>query len=260
MKKEISLEEKVNEIIKQHQMPLHYWYGNKIKIGVVTDTQIGSLYERNDFLKDIYKIFNKEKIENVYHCGDICDGEKMYIGQEYELYAHGVDKQVESVENNYPNYKNIKTYFITGNHDLSFFKQSGVDIGTKIAEKRKDLIYLGQEEKDIVFGDKKKVILRLSHPGKGTAYALSYHPQKYIDSLSGGRKPNVLLIGHYHKAEYLPCYRNVFTVQAGCMQSQTPFMRRNNIAAHIGGWILEFQINKYGIQQFKANFIPFYET
>jgi len=84
---------------------------------------------------------------------------------------------------------------------------------------------------------KDSCILRLSHPGGGTAYALSYKPQKYAESLSGGEKPHIVGIGHYHKVEQL-FYRNIHIFQVGCWEGQTPFMRRKNLAAMLGGWIL----------------------
>jgi len=84
---------------------------------------------------------------------------------------------------------------------------------------------------------KDKAILRLWHPGGGTAYAISYHPQKWAESLSGGEKPHICGIGHYHKAEQL-FYRNIHIFQTGTFEEQTPFMRRKKLAAMLGGWIL----------------------
>jgi DNA polymerase II small subunit/DNA polymerase delta subunit B len=49
----------------------------------------------------------------------------------------------------------------------------------------------------------------------------------------------MLAIGHYHKAELLPSYRNIAIVQTGTFQRQTGFMARHGLAAHIGGWIVE---------------------
>ena len=81
-----------------------------------------------------------------------------------------------------------------------------------------------------------------------------------IDALSGGQKPQMLFIGHYHKAEMLPCYRNVLTIQAGCLESQTGFMRRNNLAAHMGFWIVECAIDKVNlVSRFKVEFFAYYE-
>ncbi len=253
------LKHQIAETSKQKPVPLQQFFTSKIRIGYLTDTHLGSLYERLDFLNAAYKIFEREGITTVYHSGDIADGEKMYRGQEYELKIHGADNQVRHILETYPSIKGIKTYFITGNHDLSFWKTSGVDIGSKISLYRKDLIYLGAEEADIPIQNKNgEIILRLLHPGKGTAYAISYHPQKYIESLTGGEKPNIIFCGHYHKSEYL-FYRNIHFVQGGTLQAQTPFMRRQNIAAMMGFWVITFSIHDNYITRFEQEFIPFFE-
>jgi len=193
--------------------------------------------------------------------GDLVDGNgRMYRGQEYELRTHGADRQVEYAILHYPHIAGITTHFITGNHDLSFYKQTGLDVGLMIADKRKDMIYLGKEEADVSFSfGPHKIIVRLSHPGKGTAYAISYNSQKYIESLSGGKKPHIVLTGHFHKSEFLPNYRNVALIQTGCLQEQTPFMRRQNIAAMMGFWVIEFGANEGGLSMLKGQFFPFYE-
>ena len=123
------------------------------------------------------------------------------------------------------------------------------------------MIYLGRELADVVIGNKKENIkMRLLHPRFGSAYALSYQPQKYIESLSGGQKPQILLMGHTHKAEFMPCYRNILSIQAGCCQSQTPFMAGKNLASHTGYWVLEFSIQKSQlVSRFKAEFFAVYE-
>jgi hypothetical protein len=80
------------------------------------------------------------------------------------------------------------------------------------------------------------------HPGGGSAYALSYAPQKIVEGFDGGAKPAVLLIGHYHKASY-QMTRNVHVVQTGCFQDQSLFMRQKKLAAHVGGWICRAHID-----------------
>lgn len=243
--------------IKKKPIEVHnYFPKNHVKIGLIGDTQLGSLYERQDINECLYKIFEKEGINHVYHTGDLIDGDKVYRGQEYELAYHGIDEQVKHCIDTYPYRKNIVTHFITGNHDLSFHKSVGADVGQIISAKRKDMIYLGREEVDI---DMQGVMLRLAHPGKGTSYAISYQIQKMIESLTGGTKPNLLAVGHFHKAEILPLLRNIVAIQTGCTQSQTPFMRRMSLSAHLGGWILEFWVNKKEVVRIKSEFIPFYE-
>jgi predicted phosphodiesterase len=249
----------LKRLIRIRKITEHQFKSETIVFGCISDTHLGNICARKDLLKFAYEIFAQRKVEIVYHAGDIVDGEKVYRGQEYELYAHGLDAQVEDVVKNFPFKTGITTYFISGNHDLSFQKTAGCDIGERIAEKRNDLIYLGQEEQDVIlrFG-KISALMRLFHPAGGTAYAISYKVQKAVESYSGGRKPNILLLGHYHKAEFLPCLRNVLSIQCGTLCGQTPFMRRKSIAAHIGFWIIECQLGK-NINRFKPEFFAYYE-
>ena len=76
------------------------------------------------------------------------------------------------------------------------------------------------------------------HPDGGSSYAISYKSQKIVESLEGGVKPEVLHIGHFHKAEYL-FYRNIHVFQNGCLQSQSKFMKGKHLSAHRGFWIIE---------------------
>lgn len=192
------LEEQVRGLLQRKRIVIHNFFGKEMRIGVVSDSHIGSLYERIDILEAAYDVFEKHGITAVYHCGDMCEGSsRMHAGQEFEVYAHGADAQVQEAIKKYPFRKNIKTYFIAGSHDLSFWKSDGIDIGEQIAEKRRDMVYLGKELADIMIGEKKNTIrMRMFHPRFGSAYALSYLSQKYIDSLAGGQKPQILLIGH----------------------------------------------------------------
>ena len=233
--------------------------GDVFRFGSLSDTHKGSLYANTGLLKYAYEQFEREGVSVVYHSGDMLDGEKMYGGHEYELSVPGADAQVADCAESYPYVKGIQTKFIDGNHDGSFWKRSGFRTGEKIAEAREDLECVGQGESDVeVQTLKGSIIIRLSHPGKGTAYAISYQPQKYIESLTGGHKPNVVLIGHYHKAEYL-FYRNIHAFQCGTVQHQTPFMRERNIAAMQGFWIIELTVGKRGIVSCKSEFYPCYD-
>lgn len=133
------------------------------------------------------------------------------------------------------------------------------------AHGRKDLIYLGHEEADLEIRTpnlKRGVrgpIVRLIHPGGGTAYALSYTTQKIAEHLQGGEKPNIQLVGHYHKYD-VNYHREIFNLQGGCLQDQTLFMRKNKLSAHVGYIICEVFVGSDGvIERFKHEFKPFYD-
>jgi len=66
-----------------------------------------------------------------------------------------------------------------------------------------------------------------------------------------------LLLGHYHKAEFLPSYRNVAVCQTGTFERQSPFMARRGLAAHVGGWIFDVTVGK-GHHVIRGEFVAFY--
>ncbi len=252
----LRLTQQIQELTRYVQTTNLHLAGVTQKFGYISDSHGGSLYADWPLLNFAYDVFEKEKIKIVFHAGDITDGIKMYRGHEYELEAHGADNQVSLVTERYPLKKNMITYFITGNHDYSFWKHGGTEIGGKITKERPDLVHIGHQEADITIGEKEfTATVRLFHPDGGTAYAWSYQTQKYISSLASGTKPDILLTGHYHKALTMP-YRGVYAVLGGTLQQQTPFMRGRTLAAVVGFWILEVVVGPNRIVSVKSQFYP----
>ncbi len=244
----------------QNQEPTHHkvkWDGTQVlKFAIMGDTQFGSKYAQITYLHDFYELCKREGIENVYHTGDITDGLKMRVGHEYELYEVSADEMRDDVVKNYPKIDGITTHFITGNHDASIYKHVGYDIGQAIANLRPDMKYLGRD--CAVVNLTPECTLELRHPWDGTAYAISYKMQKMIEAMESDSKPNILAVGHYHKAEYI-FYRNVHALQTGCFQGQTPFTRGKGISVHMGGWLVTIYVDENGyIQRFAPEFIPCY--
>lgn len=260
-KKEPVMEEKKRVVI-QNQEPECYdgkWDGTTtLRFAIMGDTQFGSKYAQITHLHNFYDLCEKEGITDVYHTGDLTDGLKMRTGHEYELYEVSADEMRDDVIKNYPKRDGITTHFITGNHDASIYKQVGYDIGQAIANSRPDMKYLGRD--CAVIHLTPNCTLELRHPWDGTAYALSYKMQKMIEAMESDSKPNILAVGHYHKAEYL-FYRNVHALQTGCFQGQTPFTRGKGISVHMGGWIVTIRVDENGyIQGFAPEYVPYYSS
>jgi hypothetical protein len=183
------------------------------------------------------------------------DGEKMYRGQEYELFLHGADAQVEYATQNYPRYKGIQTKVILGNHDESFWKNAGVNVVKDICNQRDDMDYLGDYLAYVEIGGIK---VGMMHADGGVAYSRSYKPQKIVEQLSPESKPHMLFIGHWHVTCYIPHYRNVEAYSMGAFQSQTPYLTRKGLFPNIGGVIVEVTTDETGIKSVKSEWIPFY--
>jgi len=233
----------------------HYHDVNEvIKIGIISDTHICSKFWQPTYLKMAYEHMKSMGISKVYHCGDITDG--FYKDRMEESYAFGADAQTDEVVKRYPNIEGVTTYFITGNHDYTHIRNGGTDVGRQIANQRKDMIYLGRDYAKIWLTD--KVDMDIVHPGDGTSYALSYQLQKRINNMSGGRKPKIMISGHYHKNFHM-FYRNIHAMTAASFQAQSNWMRGKAIESDIGFVVLNISINANGdIIKFAHEYYPYY--
>lgn len=235
------------------------------RFGVTGDNHLGSRYERLDVLNSLYDIFEREGIQTVYNTGNWIDGEARF--NKHDLKVHGLDGQLNYWIDNFPQRNEIITHYITGDdHEGWYTQREGINVGKYAEQKaidagRNDLKFLGHMEADIVLkAPHGETILRVLHPGGGSAYAISYTSQKIVESYTGNEKPHILLDGHYHKAGY-NYIRGVHVIQTACTQDQTPFMRKKKLAAHLGGWIVEFAVDDYGaIVRFKQEFFPYYDN
>jgi len=225
--------------------------GNMLKVGIVSDTHLNSIHEKLGELHATYKFFKEHGVNTVLHAGDLTDGQGIYRGHENEIHTFGADRQVQYFCDNYPKIDGIKTYFITGNHDDSFYKKSGVDIGSIIARKRQDMMYIGKYFGRIELDD---VRFDLVHGDSGGAYALSYKSQKYAEQIASGNKPQVLIFGHWHLSLYF-WYREMHIFNAGCYQGQTGYLLRKGLNPCIGGWYLKIKHTGSKIHTITPNFI-----
>lgn len=238
---------------------------NVICFGLIADTHIGSLYQRVDALRAYYAHCEGEGVETILHAGDVIDGWRVYKGQEFELIpnARSWQEQRDMFADLAPRSKHITTYFITGNHDQSFKKLVGLAVGDELQRARPDWKCLGQDAATIVLKTRGGLNYKamLLHPNGGVAYALSYRLQKIIESVSGGQKPNLISVGHYHKSLHVPGYRNVEGFYPGTFQSQTPLMIQQSSIAQIGGWIITITLGdrKHLTSRIDTEWVGFFE-
>ena len=237
----------------------HYSFPRQLKpfkIGVLSDTHLGSQMQQVTLLHKAYEIFLEEGVKKVFHCGDFVEGTgKQYFGQLYEMFLHGGDNLVDYAVKNYPRQAGITTYVIGGSHDYSYYKENGIDVLKKIASERQDIKYLGMFGAYIKIG---KLSFYLMHGDSGVTYARSYRQQKIVENFPADKKPNVLLLGHYHVTNVLPQYRNVLAIQLSCFQTQTTYLRAKGLAPDIGFYILDITPDVKGMGHFKIDYRPFY--
>lgn len=226
------------------------------RILVISDTHVGSVFAPEEWHSIVSSYANNPAngIECILHCGDLVDGLKTGRAiQIYELSEIGYEAQRDKAVSLMSQYK-PPIYIISGNHDAYSKESAGANIVRDVCYRVKNMTYIGQDSADIEVGG---CTIRLFHGGDGNSYALSYRLQKLVESITGGRKPNILLAGHVHKFCYI-FDRNIHAVSVPAMQSQTSFMRARKLAAHTGFLVLDFDAENGNISNLSVKYFPFY--
>jgi len=236
----------------------HKTSSDTVTFGVLSDLHIGHKNYRPDVLQDAIKNFDKRGVEFVCIPGDIMEGMSGRDGHIYELSHIGASAQMEYAIDQLSQIEQQKYFIIASNSHDGWFNSKGnmgYDVSKDLEKNIPDMHFLGNDEGDL---DASGMHIRLTHPGDGTAYAISYKAQKYANALSGGQKPNIVLEGHYHKSMYM-FYRNMHMFEAGTLEDQTIFMKKKQTPAHVGYWIVEAEGGKHGVDRITPEFHPFYE-
>ena len=233
-----------------------YVTNDMFRIGVVSDTHLCSKHEKLNELHTFYDICRKMKVEAILHAGDLLAGWRIYKGQENEVHTFGAMGQANYAIEHYPKIPETTTYFIGGNHDESWYKLGGVDTNILIADKRQDMEYLGWYNANVIIGG---IRIQLHHGDGGGAYAHSYKGQKFAEAIPSGKKPRVLILGHYHTSFYF-WYRNMHILNAGCFEGQSLYLVRKMLNPAVGGWIIEIRTSKRpnDVLACKPAWIPFF--
>lgn len=211
--------------------------------GCSSDKHLGSKYERLDVMRGLYDWFADAGADRVFDAGNMIEGESRF--NKFDIAVYGLEQQADYLVEHLPNV-GLDTYAVHGDdHEGWYGQREAVDIGRFLESKmeaagRTDWHDLGfmEAKVDLVHAHSgARTGLLIMHPGGGSAYAHSYKPQKIVESFQGGEKPAVLLIGHYHKLS-ANLIRNVWALQIGCSQDQTPFMRKKGIEPAVGGMLV----------------------
>ena len=236
-----------NEIIIRKTPPKHedvYQLPNNLnhlKLLLISDTHLGSKYDRIDILKYLYNKAEEENVKYILHSGDFTDGRSNRPEQVYELREPSFEGQVEYCIDKYPKFSG-KTYVIQGNHDDWWYKNAGSEVVKAIAKQRDDIIYLGADIADMRIGNLK---VRLFHGSGGGSYAKSYKIQKYLDTIPMSERPDILQTGHIHQSFYMK-QDKTHCFQTSCLEDQTPYCRSMGLANDKSCWWVDIDFDDKG--------------
>lgn len=240
---------------KHHTPQPVSWAKSSFKFAFLTDTHIGHKLAHRKWWDAACDLIAKEKCDFALHGGDITEGMSGRPGHCYELEQVGIGAQAKEAIARFKQLP-VPIKGITGNHDCWTYKAVGADPGAMMAEALPERFeYLGMDEADI---EVQGVKIKLWHGGDGSSYATSYRTQKFVEGLTGGEKPHILLSGHAHKSIFHLC-RNVMVFEGGTLCGQTGWMRGKKLAAHCGFWIIEvWPAAEGGVQRITQQWIPFF--
>jgi predicted phosphodiesterase len=234
--------------------------GDEITVGIVSDTHLGSREEALPELLTIYEEFEARGIDTVLHAGDLTAGIGIYRGQQANGLAHGMgtyNAQVDYATEVYPKIEGITTYMISGNHDIEGEAgRVGFDPVQAVCHRRSDIVYCGAYHGSLELPNGAHATM--VHGRGGGGYAISYKPQRYVESLPPGRKPALLIFGHWHVSGFFR-HRQVTCLLAGCFEWQTDLLVRLGLQPDVGAWIVTLRLGDDGsVVGIKPEWIGFY--
>ena len=214
----------------------------EVKFLSLSDIHYASKWDNPHLVDYAYELAEKENVDFVVNSGDIFEGDfhNARPNHIYEVKAHGME-QLDYVVDKYPK-SHIPTYYITGNHEATFIKTCGADMGKMLEQRRSDLTYLGHDLGDIKLD---KTFIRLRHGSGGNAYAKGYKLQKYCETLPTNDIPNIILQGHFHYSAYFK-NRDIHCFNVPSLQGYTPYAKSLGLPQEMGFWLITCDLDSKG--------------
>lgn len=152
-------------------------YINKDTFIVISDTHIGSEFEKIQYLDYVYEFAIKNNIKDIVHAGDVIQStyrpvQKRYVDQE---------KQIIHLVDDYPYDNSLKNHLLFGNHDYHTLAKN--DHYMRVISRRNDFHILGFKR---AYLNWQKSLICVDHP-----------IQKYNINIPN-YDPLLRIIGHSH--------------------------------------------------------------
>jgi UDP-2,3-diacylglucosamine pyrophosphatase LpxH len=197
-------------------LDLDYHHDDFYQVGVCSDVHLTSLFQQPTRLQEFYETCRDRDITTIFMAGDLCEGTGNYRGQPFQTFIQDKRAILDYVVSQYPMIPTIKSYFVGGNHDLSFARSQGFDICKCVAKRRPDMIFKGYRDATLLIGTTRITL----HHGAGIASAIR------------SNRSNIALLGHYHTFKITENFHDAFLVQLGAFHAGSP---------NLGGIVLTFK-------------------
>jgi len=209
-----------------------------IKIGLMSDTHINSKQCDYKALSTSIRELN-ESVDIILHAGDLTDGFGVYRGHEFNIEDTALDDVVQKTGDILDQVK-VPMHIILGNHDESYQKRMGVDLGNTLLAQLPNINFHGFYQADV---EHEGITFRLLHP-QSAAYSIGYPAQKYLREIDLRKETFAwLILGHLHRSyEFNAQGINVIGVPS--FQRPNAFSIRRGYGCEIGYDTLA--INKSG--------------
>jgi hypothetical protein len=228
--------------------------GEVQRVGVISDTHLGSKYcLRAQLIDFVNWAYHDRGVREILHPGDALDGAYKKNGQLWECSHYGLDAQCQDLFETLPHLPGLTYHAITGNHEETFFHDTGQDVGHSIERyfahppngqtPRNDLKFYGNRG---AFINIRGIRVHLWHPRSGKSYARTYHLQRLATMYAGGEKPHLTLAGHWHVSAYC-VERGIHMIACPTFQGGgSAFGKSLGGAPEIGGLVLGWELTEHG--------------
>lgn len=234
------------DVPEVQDVKIHPVVGERQKVGVISDTHFGSKYCMREQVKDFVNYAYEQGVREILHNGDCLDGS--YRHGWLELTHSGLEDQTADMCDVLPALPGLTYHAITGNHDETFWNESGANVGAAITHYfresgRNDIKFYGDRS---AFLKIRGAVIEQWHPRGGGSYAKSYRLQKHIEGYMA-IKPQVLLVGHFHQFCHI-FERGVHGLLCPTFQgSGSKFSKSLGGAQAQGGLILSWDLTELGM-------------
>lgn len=229
---------------------------NKVRIGLLAHTALNSVKSQPHIVDYVHALMQQEGVDLALHAGSLTDGHwkhnivpRSQYDRKKELFIHDPDTVIEHIIKHYPNPPHVKKYFIPGTEDMSWVKYEQRHVVREICEKRKDMIFAGDDEAIFKFGDhrglKLRLILRhLSSTGFGVSQVRSYRSQKAFTSRNWEFIPDILVHAQDQRFQSFPLGESTIH-QPGTLSMQSNYYIDKAIMSNPLFEILDVDVIQY---------------